>query len=843
MHGSYRGDYYTTLNCRKLEDRLLRNGYTYNGRPKRPVSRINSYINSYSSDSDESPYKDHLADITLNYHSSPQSQSSINCTPVAVQIHNQSPQNDSVNSVNKGVCNNNSNDSEHHKGKGLTGYNLTPRPNRYRKPQKGKSVKREHNNSEALSYNDFEVSTPDVTKREVKDAKYTYSDQNIDSSYTSYVDSLFGVEPYKYVHEHQPLKLFWLENTELSGLMMIPSLTSLSSEFSNAEKLYMVFTDYSIDIIQEVSHLKMINARDGYTPFVVIYSYNLRSMYFKVVKRTMPEVNMVSFNKGSTDLNDCLSFCSNSELSAFSEEQDSTYEFYRSYLYGKDEGSDPNRVRVIVHPSNKTHFDLRYLSINPNSHREGSVDNAKNQTVKAEEGVDDSDLESSNSDSPFTNTFQNGSQFNLPDDLFDECKLLVGVEVSNKGSSCSDSVANYRSESVIKRNYTVYVPESNVQISETDNNENKGVEQLSKEFLLNLVKVRDEGNVLYRSGDVALTEGQVLKIEFPTIYTKHFEYDYVTLYSDSTLKSCFNFIKSLLPEDCLNININKLAQFCPNIFWNLALAGDIETSIIELDPEMVKSLYRRKRSSNVDSESFRNGKVKVSSNSLSYLDNNFIIMQNLFQRDAEEKIKKLNEIERKNEGKMTRVVINKHAEDDDLIKLLIDDNGFTRKSMQVLTEKQKNTVYNECMKRNFYVPVHIKFNPQKGRGVYAAYKIQKEDFLMEYKGELITEKVANFRNNKYNKSKKYKGSFIFFFKHNGTRYGIDATEEDISFGPARLVNHSRKNANIVPKTLLSNNYPRLIFIAKRDIECGEELLVDYGERDPSVIKDNPWLLD
>lgn len=53
-----------------------------------------------------------------------------------------------------------------------------------------------------------------------------------------------------------------------------------------------------------------------------------------------------------------------------------------------------------------------------------------------------------------------------------------------------------------------------------------------------------------------------------------------------------------------------------------------------------------------------------------------------------------------------------------------------RKSMQVLTEKQKNMVYNECMKRNFYVPVHIKFNPQKGRGVYAAYKIHKDDFLM-----------------------------------------------------------------------------------------------------------------
>ncbi|EAN33525.1 N-lysine methyltransferase SETD8-A [Theileria parva strain Muguga] len=844
MRDSYTDNYYHNFSCKNIENRFLRNGYTFNGRPKRPISRITSYINSYSSDSDES-FKDDLADITSNYHSSPQTQSSINCTPIPVQII-QSP-NDKVDT---GTKVDNSNDAEYTE-KPLGDQILTPRPSRYRRIQKVKSVKREPPIRE-ISY--AELSTPDVTKKQVKDSKYNYSDQNIDSSYTSYVDSLFGVEPYKYVHEHQPLKLFWLENSEVSGLMRIPSLTSLSNEFSNSEKLYMVFTDYTIDIIQDVSCLKMIKARDGYTPFVVIYSYNLKSMYFKVVKRTMSEVSMVSFNKNSTDLDDCLSFdCANSQISS-SDEQDSNYEFYRSYLYGKDDGTDPNRVRVLVHPSNKTHFDLRYLSVNPNSHREEMVDNksmVKKENVEVKD--EESDLESSNSDSPFSNTFQNGTQFNLPDDLFDECKLLVGVDVSNKGSSCPDSVANYRSESVIKKNYTVYIPENTLPLDQIDDMTNgnlsntgdelgKGDEQLSKEFLLNLVKVRDEGNVLYRSGDMVLTEGQVLKIEFPTIYTKHFEYDYVTLYSDNTLKSCFNFIKSLLPEDCLNININKLAQFCPNIFWNLALAGDIETSIIELDPEMVKSLYRRKRTVTVDSE-FRNGKTKITPNSLSYLDNNFIIMQNLFQRDAEEKIKKLLEIERQNGGKMTRIVINKHAEDDDLIKLLIDDNGFTRKSMQVLTEKQKNMVYNECMKRNFYVPVHIKFNPQKGRGVYAAYKIHKDDFLMEYKGELITEKVANFRNNKYNKSKKYKGSFIFFFKHNGTRYGIDATEEDISFGPARLVNHSRKNANIVPKTLLSNNYPRLIFIAKRDIECGEELLVDYGERDPSVIKDNPWLLD
>jgi histone-lysine N-methyltransferase SETD8 len=35
----------------------------------------------------------------------------------------------------------------------------------------------------------------------------------------------------------------------------------------------------------------------------------------------------------------------------------------------------------------------------------------------------------------------------------------------------------------------------------------------------------------------------------------------------------------------------------------------------------------------------------------------------------------------------------------------------------------------------------------------------------------------------------------------------------------------------------------LVLIAKRDIEIGEELLYDYGERRPGVISQNPWLLN
>lgn len=37
--------------------------------------------------------------------------------------------------------------------------------------------------------------------------------------------------------------------------------------------------------------------------------------------------------------------------------------------------------------------------------------------------------------------------------------------------------------------------------------------------------------------------------------------------------------------------------------------------------------------------------------------------------------------------------------------------------------------------------------------------------------------------------------------------------------------------------------PRLVLIAKHDIEVGAELLFDYGERNKDIIKSNPWLAE
>lgn len=80
---------------------------------------------------------------------------------------------------------------------------------------------------------------------------------------------------------------------------------------------------------------------------------------------------------------------------------------------------------------------------------------------------------------------------------------------------------------------------------------------------------------------------------------------------------------------------------------------------------------------------------------------------------------------------------------------------------------------------------------------------------------------------------------MYYFNWNSIVWCVDATKPTDRYG--RLINHSRKAPNCKTKVFEHNKVPHLIFIALRDIEPGEELLYDYGERDPKVIKANPWI--
>jgi histone-lysine N-methyltransferase SETD8 len=75
-----------------------------------------------------------------------------------------------------------------------------------------------------------------------------------------------------------------------------------------------------------------------------------------------------------------------------------------------------------------------------------------------------------------------------------------------------------------------------------------------------------------------------------------------------------------------------------------------------------------------------------------------------------------------------------------------------------------------------------------------------------------------------------KDSYIFMLNTGA----IDATE---SQHISRFINHSRLNFNLRPKLKSGALY----LITSREIDVGEELLFDYGDRRPEVLEHLPWL--
>ena len=116
--------------------------------------------------------------------------------------------------------------------------------------------------------------------------------------------------------------------------------------------------------------------------------------------------------------------------------------------------------------------------------------------------------------------------------------------------------------------------------------------------------------------------------------------------------------------------------------------------------------------------------------------------------------------------------------------------------------------------------------------------------------------MAQLREEEYSKDEGI-GSYMYYFKHRDREYCVDATKETMFKG--RLINHSFLRPNLKTRVgwHLENVYMltvilqviefptsfHLILIAKRDIDIGEELLYDYGERRPEIIAKNPWLIN
>lgn len=101
--------------------------------------------------------------------------------------------------------------------------------------------------------------------------------------------------------------------------------------------------------------------------------------------------------------------------------------------------------------------------------------------------------------------------------------------------------------------------------------------------------------------------------------------------------------------------------------------------------------------------------------------------------------------------------------------------------------------------------------------------IKNGEFVMEYTGEVISDKEAERRGNFYEANS---CSYLFDLNKvgNETIWSIDAFAVG---GISRYINHSLRKANLNSEVAMVGGLNKIVFRANRDIYKGEELLFDY----------------
>ncbi|CAG8453582.1 3083_t:CDS:10, partial [Scutellospora calospora] len=129
-----------------------------------------------------------------------------------------------------------------------------------------------------------------------------------------------------------------------------------------------------------------------------------------------------------------------------------------------------------------------------------------------------------------------------------------------------------------------------------------------------------------------------------------------------------------------------------------------------------------------------------------------------------------------------------------------------------------------CQNRRFqdakYADVDVIFLPLKGYGLRVLQPLKKNQFVMEYLGEVIKNDVFMKRMKKYNEE----GLKHFYFMSLQAGEVIDATDKGCV---ARFMNHSCAPNCYVQKWMVGEKY-RIGIFALRNVQEGEELTFDYN---------------
>lgn len=167
----------------------------------------------------------------------------------------------------------------------------------------------------------------------------------------------------------------------------------------------------------------------------------------------------------------------------------------------------------------------------------------------------------------------------------------------------------------------------------------------------------------------------------------------------------------------------------------------------------------------------------------------------------------------------------KQCEVDPALKRVIAKNVVTQEPLYKDNKEYYDDLakkYGSLISRSYIGPVYVKYIGEPfGFGVFAKKAIKSGEMIGEYTGVICI--LAKIPDAKF--AFDYPSPQVDGVAHEGL--AIDAYNAG---NITRFVNHSSDNANVYVETIPYKNRWHQVFCASRDIEQGEQLLIDYGSQ-------------
>lgn len=149
-----------------------------------------------------------------------------------------------------------------------------------------------------------------------------------------------------------------------------------------------------------------------------------------------------------------------------------------------------------------------------------------------------------------------------------------------------------------------------------------------------------------------------------------------------------------------------------------------------------------------------------------------------------------------------------------------------KRGAQKEEENNRTALYCQYITCGNWPNLEVREFPGRGRGLVATKSFAAGSAVCHYPGilykgcearQIVKTLYGNYQSHYLFEVNNYKGQY----------YAIDATAEVKSQG--QLINHA-KHPNLKPSSTFIGGRFHILFIACKDIEKGDELLYDYGQR-------------